>query len=259
MKLLADSGGTGTDWALKKTNETVFIKGRGLHPDAINSQTTLPDVLIQNKDQIEDIWFYGTGCAIASKAKKVEVFLKQFFKRARITVYSDLLALAHPIFGKQKGLIGILGTGSSMCHYDGTEIHFEVSSPGKGLDPGSGPVIAKLVWEKYKSMQLGQDARILFDDIINGDYPDENVLRQISNTLFQNLDNPECVEIVKNAFLEYIDFYRPMWSKYYHPIVLGGTIAALGEPILTNVLKRKGIQLEATVRYPIEKLVEFYQ
>ncbi|PLX24047.1 MAG: hypothetical protein C0599_03150 [Salinivirgaceae bacterium] len=258
MLLIADSGGTGTNWALIDRGSATHFNGQGLHPDIINSDTKIPTELLKQSGNIDRVVFYGTGCATNEKAKKVTSFLSNQFSTASIEVYSDLMALAHPFFKNRNGLVAILGTGSSMAYYDGEKLHFEVTSPGKGLDPGSGPVIGRMIIQKLKNQNLGQDTIKLFDGILMSNDYDDNLLNQINKILFENLNNSECAGIIKDAFLDYFEFYRPLWSNHYYPIVFGGTIAELGKPILMNVAKRKGIQLEAVVRYPIEILADYY-
>jgi glucosamine kinase len=258
MLLIADSGGTSTSWALVHNGSVTLFFGQGLHPDVINSDTKLPKELLKNRNNIKRVVFYGTGCATDEKANKVYKFLLSEIPTASVEVYSDLLALAHPFFNKRKGLVAVLGTGSSMAYYDGENLNFEVISPGKGFDPGSGPVIGQMVFQKLKNQNLGKDTINLFDGVLlHNDY-DDNILNQINKILFENLNNPECSGILKDAFLEYFEFYRPLWSKHYYPIVFGGTVAELGKGVLINVMKRKGIQLEAVVRYPIEILTNHY-
>lgn len=257
MKLIADSGGTGTDWALQNKSEITFFKGAGLHPDSIDSKTHLPDSLFDIKDQIDTVLFYGTGCANTQKAAKVKSFLASYFGKAKIKVYSDLLALAHPVFGHEHGLVGILGTGSSMCFYDGSSIHFEVFSPGKGIDPGSGSVIVEKVWKKYLNGMLSESINMIFQQTKKNSNNAINPL-EVNKIVFGNLHDSSIRKVVEVAFEEYLNFYEPLWKKHSNSIVFGGTVAALGSAVLTEVVERNGIKIIDIVRYPIKRLVDLH-
>jgi hypothetical protein len=257
MRLLADSGGTGTDWALINKGETTFFKGVGLHPDTIVRTTRLPDDLIKCGKEIEDIRFYGTGCANTQKAALVKAFLASYFTKAEIYVHSDLMALAHPVLQKEKGLVGILGTGSSMCFYDGNSIHFEVNSPGKGIDPGSGTVIGEKFWRDYLNGSLSEHVNGLIQKRIKVS-DDHYNLAELNEIVFSNLHDDVIRKLVETSFEEFFSFYKPLWGKYKQPLVLGGTIAALGSALLTDVAVRNNLVVKDYVRYPIERLVSYY-
>lgn len=258
MRLIADSGGSGTTWALIQNNEVVYYEGAGLHPDIISEDSEIPgDVLVLN-EQISDLRFYGTGCALKNKAERVHIFLEKRFPNASINVYSDLLALAHPVLKKRKGLVAILGTGSSMSFYDGNDLHFEIQSPGKGADPGSGPVIAHKLIQLFNAGKLSKESEELLKSIQSIDEGNDQTLSAVAKLLFTNLHIADFKRLCANAFDEFIQFYAPVWRKNNYPIVFGGSIAALGLNVLKDVLFKYEIELEDVVRYPIEKLAGNY-
>ena len=258
MKLIADSGGTGTDWALQKQQNTIYFKGMGLHPDTIKADASVPEELLQYRCQVKRIWFYGTGCADSQKAAIVYDFVASIFFNAKVEVFSDLLALAHPIFRQKHGLVGILGTGSSMCYYDGKSIYFEVKSPGRGIDPGSGPVIANRILEKYNKGLLSEYACSFFDEVKKSN--SNKILQSsiVNEITFSNLNDNTLRAQIKAAFEEYLAYYKPLWQKHQLPIIFGGSIAALGETSLREIANTYGLEIVDIIRYPIQSLAKHY-
>lgn len=96
------------------------------------------------KANIQEIFYYGTGCANPSNAKIVRKALEALFPEAKIEVTHDLMGAARALCGREKGIACILGTGSNSCFYNGKKII--KNSPGLGYvlgDEGSGAYLGK--------------------------------------------------------------------------------------------------------------------
>ena len=96
--------------------------------------------------EVDEINYYGTGCANPENAKSVKKALLKVFPGAKTEVTHDLMAAARSLCGKEKGIACILGTGSNSCYYDGKKI--VKNSPGLGYvlgDEGSGAYLGKKV------------------------------------------------------------------------------------------------------------------
>ncbi|MDE6371575.1 MAG: ATPase, partial [Duncaniella sp.] len=94
---------------------------------------------------VTDVWFYGAGCREGQPIENVRRSLAGRFKDANVSVASDMLGAARAVCGNRPGIVGILGTGSNSCHYDGMRITANVSPLGYILgDEGSGAVLGKL-------------------------------------------------------------------------------------------------------------------
>ena len=150
MILIADSGSTKTEFGLVETNaeKKIFILP-GINP-FYQSETEIRELI--NNDlypklteyNIQKIYFYGAGCAFPEKKKILEKALLYSFLQAEIFVDSDLLAASRALFGTNKGIACILGTGSNSCFYNGKEIEKNVSPLGFILgDEGSGAVLGR--------------------------------------------------------------------------------------------------------------------
>lgn len=259
MILIADSGGTNTSWALINNRKKYYYRSEGLHPADLHKKRNLPEELMAVKDNVNKLFFYGSGCARPTQAMKVRKFLSPVFQFAHIWIYSDLMALAHGAWGEKPGLVGVLGTGSSMTYYNGKNLYFEVMSPGKYNDPGSGTDLGMSLLKAFKNKKLSSPLNAEVNQILNHSKNAEVAQISATHFLISNLQEPELLEICKNRFKAYLDFYKPTWEKYQKPIVFGGSIAHLGRKVLDEVLKEQGIDLQCIIKDPISKLVEYYK
>ena len=75
------------------------------------------------KENITEIFFYGTGCNNPQNVKNVRKALKEVFKSAKkIIVENDVMAAAKGLCADQKGMVINLGTGSFCCYFYGKRI-----------------------------------------------------------------------------------------------------------------------------------------
>ena len=157
MIVIAESGSTKTDWRLLDQNQTCYTS-IGLNPYFVNAERISNEISpwISEIKNISEIHFYGTGITDQQKSDIIkEGILKALGYEVKIYTYSDVIAAAKSIFGKEEGLACILGTGSNSCHWKGTEIIFQIPPLGFWLgDEGSGGHLGKtlqkpVAWEVY--------------------------------------------------------------------------------------------------------------
>ncbi|MBC8032508.1 MAG: N-acetylglucosamine kinase, partial [Chitinophagaceae bacterium] len=164
-KLIADSGSTKCEWCILdgKKKKTIFTQG--ISPYFLNTAEIISlittDLLPKIKNyNIEQVFYYGTGCASAGNRLIVRNGLKKIFKGASIIVEHDLLAACRALSGNEKGIVCILGTGSNSCYYNGKKI--VKNSPGLGYvlgDEGSGTYLGKKVLQYYLYNTFDEDLR----------------------------------------------------------------------------------------------------
>ena len=100
----------------------------------------------------DEIFFYGTGCSNTTNVKMIKNALKFMFPKSKILVDHDLMGAAKSLYGNEKGIACILGTGSNSCFYNGKKI--VKNSPGLGYvlgDEGSGSYLGKMVLQHHLS------------------------------------------------------------------------------------------------------------
>ncbi|TNF48084.1 MAG: hypothetical protein EP305_06400 [Bacteroidetes bacterium] len=168
--LLADSGGTKTDWIAIGGGRIIDQwTGSSLHPVLLDHfSDSIPGEYLNYH-----LEFFGAGChsetgklALISKLKSLGF--------TSINVNSDLYEAGLSLFGKDKGCGFISGTGSVAFKYDGESITDIYGGLGHILgDEGSGFYFGKLLLveylnnrlpkeiEDFLSLQLGSRAEIL--------------------------------------------------------------------------------------------------
>src|SRR5690606_13160083 len=78
--------------------------------------------LINNAEKIRKIFFFGAGVSSPERQQKIEQTFSQFFKNAKVKAGHDMLASAQSTFGDEKGIVGIIGSGSNAAYYNGKKV-----------------------------------------------------------------------------------------------------------------------------------------
>ena len=101
--LLIDAGATKTDFTLVVGSKISFrYSGAGINPNYcsdIDMMRVFSDFVGSYKgdDVVDDVFYYGAGCASVRNASKMEDLISKFFPCANIKVYSDLVAVCHAL------------------------------------------------------------------------------------------------------------------------------------------------------------------
>src|SRR6186997_278599 len=98
-KLIADSGATKAEWCLLDNAKKKTIITQGISPYFLNTQQIAELLLKELKPKlknssIDEIYYYGTGCANPANARSVKKALGKVFDGAAIYVNHDLMAAA---------------------------------------------------------------------------------------------------------------------------------------------------------------------
>ena len=169
IKLIADSGSTKTEWCLLKGNSKNIFTAQGMSPYFVTG-VEMEDIIrkevlpLLKRSQVDEVYYYGTGCTNPANLKMVKKALKNCFPVASLSVDTDVVGAAKALCGKEKGIACILGTGSSSCYYNGRRI--VKNSPGLGFilgDEGSGAHLGKKVIQYYLYNIFDDDLRSRFD------------------------------------------------------------------------------------------------
>lgn len=276
MYIIVDSGSTKTELRLQGSkdadNESIIIPG--INP-FYQTEKEISD-LLQSAINIElpaqsirKIYFYGAGCSFPEKKAMVANALKTFFTNAEIDVENDLLAASRALFGEQKGIACILGTGSNSCLYNGKEIEMNVSPLGFILgDEGSGAVIGKKFVADCLKNQLPSSLRDKFlerysttpkeimDNVYKKPFPNR-YLASLCHFLLENIEDTHIQKIIKDSFCEFFD--RNI-KQYPTNERLGfvGSVAFLFKDILTDAADSRGYKIDKIIRAPMEGLITYH-
>ncbi|MDA3867397.1 MAG: hypothetical protein PF489_11710, partial [Salinivirgaceae bacterium] len=248
--------GTSTDWAVKDEHETFFYTSGSLVPSKVEAGVVCPHFLVPVASKIKRVVFYGSGCAMHSKALIVEKKLMQWFQNAEVAVYSDLLALAHIGLPNAGGLVGILGTGASLAAYDGYNLQFGVMSKGKELDPGSGTDLGKELLHAFQTNSFPKEVRDSLSLVLTGTSSQLSNEERCTRFLFENVEMPSLKALCVSRFEAYFDYYLGENMPAYPKMIFGGTIAHKGRDILSAVAATFAIEVVGFVAKPIKRLSE---
>lgn len=184
--LIADAGGTKTDWCLLDAGNTPrFFTTEGINPSVMEDSDII-EILRKVALKLEefqisevDLYFFGAGINTPQMAERLEADFRTVLpSRFRMMhLASDIEGAARALFGNESGIVCILGTGSASAFYDGEKIVDSVPSLGYVLgDEGSGAYMGKMLINAYFKRELTATLRIRL-----GEFSDMNLNRVIKN------------------------------------------------------------------------------
>ncbi len=274
--LIADSGATKAEWCLlsKGKKKTVFTQG--ISPYFLDTEQ-ITDLLLKElkpvlkNTTIDEIFYYGTGCANPTNAKSVKKAIGKVFTGASIEVNHDLMAAARSLCGKEKGIACILGTGSNSCYYDGKKI--VRNSPGLGYvlgDEGSGAYLGKRVIQYYLYGTFDDELRGRFDltFMTNASEILENVYKKplpnrylagFCRFLAENRGHYMIENIIEDGlndfFFSHLCKYREIWTL---PVNFTGGVAFGFKDVLQQLCDSYEFELGKIMKNPMEGLADYH-
>lgn len=277
VKLIADSGATKAEWCLisngkKKTVFTQGISPYFLSTEQISELLKKELVPALKKAEIEEVHYYGTGCANPDNVKSITKAIKSVFRDADIEVTHDLMGAARALCKNEKGIACILGTGSNSCYYNGKKI--VKNSPGLGYvlgDEGSGAVLGKRVIQYYLYNTFDEDLSARFDAkfVTTGKEILENVYKKplpnrylagFAIFLAENRGHYMIENIIEDGlnefFFNHLCKYRESWTL---PISFAGSVAYGFRDVLVDLCNSYEFELGRILKNPMEGLIEYHK
>ena len=275
MLLIADSGSTKCDWVLfkDKSQEPIKIKTKGLNPSVLKRESIEKvlagsEELLQFKNEITTIYFFGAGCNNSQSIEMLHELFRAVFPNAIVTIKEDTMAAVWATTNSP-AVVCILGTGSNCCYYDGENIHLKVPAMGYMLmDEGSGNYFGKELLKSYYYNQMPEDLKQSFesDFSVNESEVLENLyqnttpnkyLAEYAVFLFKNKEHPLMASIIKSGFRLFIKNHILQFKEELKtvPLYFVGSIAYFGQDFLMEVLKENGIKASRFVKRPIENVI----
>ncbi len=274
--LIAESGSTKTDWrAVDQTGKIQQFITAGFNPFHQKSEAIAAEIkqnlLPSLKNEINEVHFYGAGCSSESMCGIVESALKECFPASKIFVEHDLLAAARGLCGHEHGIACILGTGSNSCIFDGKNITANIPALGYILgDEGSGSymgkrfiadfLIGKLPEKLAKdfSEKSGLTKDKIFEAVYMQPMP-SRFLASFGKYIFQRLDEPYLMNLVRQSFVDFFDRYICRYPNYQSlPVHFTGSIAFYFSKILHDVASEKQVRIGRIVETPAAALVLYH-
>jgi len=277
IKLIADSGSTKTDWCVIQDDKRNIFSTQGLSPYFLNAEgierVVVGEVHTQiNKDDVAELYFYGTGCKHPANKKLMLRALKKAFPNAGVSVDNDLSGAAKALCGHEKGIACILGTGSNSCYYNGKRI--VTNSPGLGYvlgDEGSGSFLGKKVIQHYLYGIFEDDMRALFDatfitsaaEILDHVYKKplpNRYLASFAMFLAQNRGNYMIENIIEDGLNEFLLMHVMRYPQARKlPVHFTGSIAYGFQDVILQLCLRHELTPGHIYKTPMEGLINYHQ
>jgi glucosamine kinase len=272
------SGSRFADWRLANKGRIVTgFRTMGINPNLHDERFILQllnktNNLINHAEDIKRIYFFGAGVSSAEWQQKITQVFESFFKFAKVTVDQDVVASALATLGDNKGLIGILGSGSNAAYYSGKKIPENNYGLGYMLgDEGSSNWIGRMLLKSFLTETMPKDLSEAFyarypldrkqilDKVYNNPYP--NIfLTSFADFVFENRSHPFIKKMVIDGFnLYFYTYVLPLVEQHPDlPIHFTGSVAASYEQWLSEVAALHQVQIGMVVREPIHNLLHYY-
>jgi hypothetical protein len=231
----------------------------------------LANLLPYTSPDIEEIFFYGSGIINDSKADIIRIPLQKLYPKARIELYSDVLAASRSIFGASKGIACILGTGSNACLYDGIKVISGISPLGFILgDEGSGAVLGrKLLGDYFKEVmpkplreRFEQKYHITREEVLQRVYKTErpnHFLASFALFLSEEIEADYIHNLVKDSLIEFFERNVTKIPGYnFFPIGFVGSIAWYFREVVYEVCTIYKMNCISIQQGPMEGLVKYH-
>lgn len=277
MLLIADSGSTKCDWRLiEEDKSSLDFKTMGINPFFHNELTIENELrrvneVIENKDEIFSVFFYGAGCSSQYYKDIVKRGLKRVFVNADINVSHDMDGAAFATWQNEPGITGILGTGSNSCFFDGVSVTEAVPALGYILgDEGSGAFFGKKLMADFLygrlpegistslEKDLGLEKAIIFENVYQKPYA--NVYLASFMKFLGNFKHTSYVqEMIFDGFVEFLNTHVKCFENYQDVKTnFIGSVAHHYREILEKACAREKVNLGIIVKKPIDGLVEYH-
>ena len=274
--LIADSGSTKTDWCVILDNTPIKRIGtKGLNPffqseEEIQQELTHSLLPQLPEGTIDSVYFYGAGCTPEKAPTLRRAIADSLPVVGNIKAYSDMLAAARGLCGREAGITCILGTGSNSCFYDGKEIVNHISPLGFILgDEGSGAVLGKLLVGDVLKNQLSPAIKEVFlkqfdltvpeiiDRVYRQPFPNR-FLASLSPFIAQHLEEPGIRQLVLGSFIAFLRRNVMQYDYTQYPAHFIGSVAHCYKEILQEAAQETGIRIGKILQSPMEGLIQYH-
>jgi N-acetylglucosamine kinase-like BadF-type ATPase len=278
MILIADSGSTCTNWALLSVGHVEQLVTNGMNPittPGSELESSLQHLVLWQQQHIcqqspTQLFFYGAGCGNQPAVERLQTILNKFFPSTKITIEGDLLAACRAACNHQAGRVGILGTGSNACHYDGERILLHQPSLGYLLgDEGSGNHLGRLLIKGYLSGTMPLELRTIFHDTYHLGYTQiiDHLYRQPDVNRFLagfvpfaagNQEHPYINNLLHTAFAAFLSEQVTPLQQSSLPLSIVGGVAFQFQEEIKDICRQKEIPLGKILKDPMDGLIRYH-
>lgn len=278
MIVVVFSGSRYADWRIADRNRVLhgfrtsginsYIQDERYILQLLNKSTHL----INNAEKIKRIYFFGAGASSPERQEKIESVFMQFFKNAKVKASHDVLASAISTFGDEKGIVGILGSGSNAAYYNGKKIISNNYGLGYILaDEGSTNWLGKQLLKDFLTEntpsgireklihKYNLERRAILDRVYYN--PNPNIfLNSFADFIYENKEHSYVAQHIKKGLDKYVQTYLIPLSETYpdSKINFTGSVANNYSTWLREIGQEYGLQIDTILSEPVQNLVKYY-
>lgn len=276
--LVVESGGTKTDWYLISDHgDNRELQTSGLNPSLVKMEE-IHAILVGRvlpwlkQTRLGAIHYFGAGLGRPIGRIEMRRLLKEALETdCPIQVSSDLIGAAYGCLGSDKGLVGILGTGSVALRYDGQAISARSGGWGYLLgDEGSGSDLGKTLLRKLLEHSLpepivdayrqfsGREISQIPQDLYRRREPTQFLARQVA-FLAENQSVPEIRELLESRIRFFLRTYLlALEPQPEEKLVFTGGVARIFSELVEKLCRAEGIiNVRVLKEAPIRAIVRF--
>lgn len=278
MIAIVYSGARNAFWKLISNNKIVGeVTTPGLNP-YFNDQKDLlqifnkQNILINNAEGIKKIYMFAAGAASEDRKVELSTALSVFFKNSKVEVKDDLFGAARAACFNEKGIVGIMGSGSNCSFFDGKSLKSNNYGLGYALgDEGSASHLGKKLLKNYLENKLPEVLYNKFELKYNADRPIilERVYRKPGvqayltsylDFFIENRDHTYVKGMIDASFDDFFKTYLIPTTQLFPvvPIHFAGTVAGIFQDRLRLVAKKHHLMITSVTKEPIHNLVNYY-
>ena len=275
MILLAESGATKTDWfavsgdGMHRSCRTVGINPMLMCLEQIREIAAIAVPAVNPEgERIDKVFFYGAGIVSPYTSALIEEALDPWCPFAEMECRSDLEAAARALFGNERGVAAISGTGSNSCLCECGEIIGNIRPGGFILgDEGGAAAVGRmlmadfikgLVPEPFMSV-LERDFALDYESVVRkvykGDAP-SGFLASFAPFVVENSSEPYFRGLLERNFRSFIE--RSLLRYGCNKVAVVGSFAYACRQMLTDLGKEYGLDFVKFLKEPISELVKYH-
>jgi len=219
------------------------------------------------------IYFYGAGCGSEQQRERVASMLFKAFGTSDIHVETDMLGACRAVCGRERGLVGILGTGSNACYYDGDKIALQAVSTGYILgDHGSANHVGRRLLQDYLAGLMPKNLSGRFhesypqtkEEFLDAVYHQPNAnrfLASLAQFAVEHINDGYCSSEILTCLYDWYSYQLEGLQRlsYSDKLYLVGGFAAHIRPLLDIVAREHGLEIQEVLADPIDGLRRYHR
>jgi len=278
MILVIFTGSRYADWRLAEKGKVLhgfrttginsYIQDENFINHLLNKNTHL----LYNAEKVKKIFFFGAGASSIERQEKIARVFSSFFKNAKARVYHDLQAAAISTLGDEKGIVGIIGSGSNAAYFNGKKTLPNNYGLGYILaDEGSTNWLGQNILRDFITEAMPQgirekildkhniDRKVILDKIYNS--PNPNIfLTSFADVIYENRNDSYLSPLIKKGLETYVkEYLLPLVDSYPDAqIGITGSVAYDYKDWLLEIAKEYHLNIKVIVKEPIQNLIKYY-